>query len=137
VDRTHERKRSKGPVTKCPKGHELVRFKTPQNSWTCSKCKGEFAKGTVLAGCDKCKFDLCEFCTREGRTSLARPVPVGADLSPEEESSSLPPQQEDSSPLPPEEEESSHEGVDLSPEEEKLPSSPATVPPLASKSRLH
>lgn len=50
------------PQTKCPSGHDLVPFETPEDDFLCSVCECEFPMSTILYGCRSCDYDLCREC---------------------------------------------------------------------------
>ena len=50
------------PQTKCPEGHDLMAFETPEEGYLCSVCECEFSMGTTLYGCRPCDYDLCRDC---------------------------------------------------------------------------
>lgn len=50
------------PERTCPGKHRLVAWKTPNNAYTCNHCGVQNSKGTTLYGCQKCNYDLCEYC---------------------------------------------------------------------------
>lgn len=50
------------PRSKCPTGHELAAFETPEDGFLCSLCDCEFPSNTTLYGCRPCDYDLCRDC---------------------------------------------------------------------------
>ena len=50
------------PQTKCPSGHDLLPYETPEDDFLCSVCECEFSMGTILYGCRPCDYDLCREC---------------------------------------------------------------------------
>uniref|UniRef100_A0A7S4QXH7 Uncharacterized protein n=1 Tax=Alexandrium monilatum TaxID=311494 RepID=A0A7S4QXH7_9DINO len=55
------------PPPRCPGGHVLKIFLTPQDGWWCSVCKSPHPKNSAFSGCRKCDYDECENCTRKKR----------------------------------------------------------------------
>eukprot|EP01083_Nonionella_stella_P317633 1157652_1 len=62
-----------GEARTCPGKHDLEKFQTPTNGWYCSECgpsgDGNYPSGTVMHGCRRCNYDLCDACfnTTSGR----------------------------------------------------------------------
>lgn len=56
------KKLSKETSVKCPEGHKLSLFQTPEADWYCNRCNAAFPKGTLLYGCRTCEYDLCQSC---------------------------------------------------------------------------
>lgn len=50
-----------GVKKQCPKDHDLVIFET-QDEFACHSCNRIFPRGTWLAGCRPCGYNLCETC---------------------------------------------------------------------------
>eukprot|EP00927_Polykrikos_kofoidii_P000796 TRINITY_DN10306_c0_g1_i1.p1 TRINITY_DN10306_c0_g1~~TRINITY_DN10306_c0_g1_i1.p1 ORF type:complete len:1133 (+),score=132.40 TRINITY_DN10306_c0_g1_i1:350-3400(+) len=53
----------KPPVFQCPKGHLLQHWGSSCSATTCQSCAAEFPKGSLMWGCRRCNWDLCERCT--------------------------------------------------------------------------
>mmetsp|Transcript_86896 Transcript_86896/g.172508 ORF Transcript_86896/g.172508 Transcript_86896/m.172508 type:complete len:518 (-) Transcript_86896:289-1842(-) len=46
----------------CEHGHPLRPFVVHNNSWVCDRCQQRVARGSILAGCRRCNWDICEDC---------------------------------------------------------------------------
>ena len=46
----------------CYQEHDLVRFTTPDVSFTCDLCAEQQSMGAEMFGCQECDYDLCENC---------------------------------------------------------------------------
>jgi hypothetical protein len=55
---------------KCPQGHLLQQFKTPEGDYGCDLCKERVAAGSVLHGCRTCDFDVCPACQQEQASAV-------------------------------------------------------------------
>ena len=51
----------------CPQAHALTKFETHHNNFNCDICLEKVLKGTVLHGCRKCDYDVCEPCLSGGK----------------------------------------------------------------------
>ena len=47
---------------KCPQGHGLKRRETEMHGDQCDKCKQYQPQYSIMYGCRKCEYDLCEKC---------------------------------------------------------------------------
>lgn len=56
----------------CPNGHNLLCSRSPNENFVCDKCDKPLAKGSVMASCRQCDYDLCDLCFSEapGREAL-------------------------------------------------------------------
>merc|ERR1712183_804072 len=79
-------------VSKCPGGHGLKQFPTPEEGRWCSNCQKVHVKGASFWGCRECDYDECETCAlmplsrRNGKVpQAASPVPPPAQSPAEEE----------------------------------------------------
>lgn len=50
---------------KCPPGHSLTAFETPQPDFLCNLCYKKQARGAWMLGCRTCDYDVCRKCSRK------------------------------------------------------------------------
>ena len=58
---------------RCPGGHILGAFETPERHFTCSSCGSGVSKGVILQSCRECDFDICSQCASEARDAARSP----------------------------------------------------------------
>lgn len=57
-----EKLQAQSALHKCPQGHELILFQTPNANYTCDKCDISVPQGGYTHQCRICDYDLCQSC---------------------------------------------------------------------------
>ena len=60
----------------CPGQHGLTRFSTPRSSFRCDVCKKGFPTGTMLYGCRRCNYDVCQSCISPSKPMKTTTTPI-------------------------------------------------------------